>query len=176
MEDLKGGNVFIDALPQAAARLAKPLRVTFAGDGRKRQAWEQRAKRRASELEIEFVGWANRQQINKLLEASDLLVMPSLWPEPFGLVGPEAGMYGVPVAAFAVGGIPDWLVNGVNGYLAPGDPPTSVGLAGAIVNCLRDPLMHERLRRGAFEAARQFNIKNHLTALLEVFSNVLSRQ
>jgi glycosyltransferase involved in cell wall biosynthesis len=175
MERLKGGDFFIDSLSSVAATLEKPLRVTFAGEGRERKAWERRASRlRDRNLDIHFVGWVERPQMSILFEACDLLVVPSLWPEPFGLVGPEAGLFGVPVAAFAVGGIPDWLVNGVNGYLAPGDPPTPAGLAEAITNCLRNPQHHERLRSGAVEVARQFNIRNHLTALLEVFVKVAS--
>ena len=74
-----------------------------------------------------------------------MLVVPSLWPEPFGLVGLEAARHRLPVAAFAVGGIPDWLRPGVNGYLAPGDPPTPGGLADAIIACLKDPETHARL-------------------------------
>lgn len=177
MEYLKGGHILIEALPKVAAALDKPLRVTFAGDGRERHAWEQRAARaRNRNLDIEFIGWIDRHRIEKLLEACDLLVVPSLWPEPFGLVGPEAGLFGVPVAAFAVGGIPDWLVDGVNGHLASGDPPTSNGLAQAIINCLRDPDAHARLRCGATEIAQQFNVKNHLKALVEVFANVISNR
>jgi glycosyltransferase involved in cell wall biosynthesis len=177
MEYLKGGHIFIDALPEVVAALAKPLRVTFAGDGRERRALEQRAERvRGPRLKIEFAGWMERRQIEGMLEACDLLVVPSLWPEPFGLVGPEAGQFGVPVAAFDVGGIHDWLSDGVNGYLAPGTPPTSKGLAQAIIKCLRDPVTHARLRDGAIEVSRQFNIKNHLTALLEVFTNVTAHQ
>ena len=177
MERLKGVHIFLDALPKVAAALDRPLRVTFAGDGRELQA----LKRRAGQLlnprvTTDFIGWADRREIEALLEACDLLVVPSLWPEPFGLVGPEAGLSGVPVAAFAVGGIPDWLVNGVNGYLASGDPPTADGLAQAIISCLRDPVIHARLRRGAREVAQQFNIKNHLVALTEVFTSVVSHQ
>jgi glycosyltransferase involved in cell wall biosynthesis len=173
MEYLKGGHVFIDALPEVASALSQPMRVTFAGDGRERQALERRAANvRIPKLKIEFAGWLERRQVEALLEDCDLLVVPSLWPEPFGLVGPEAGQYGVPVAAFDVGGIHDWLSDGVNGYLAPGVPPTAKGLAQAIIKCLQDPAIHARLRSGAIEVARKFNIKNHLTALLEVFANV----
>lgn len=175
MEYLKGGHVFLDALPLVATSLGKPLRVTFAGDGRERPSLQRRAERVSRDgLKIEFVGWVERRRIETLLENSDLLVVPSLWPEPFGLVGPEAGHFGVPVAAFDVGGIHDWLLDGVNGYLAPGNPPTSEGLARAIINCLRNPATHARLRLGAVEVAQQFNIKNHLTALLEVFKSVVS--
>lgn len=177
MELLKGGHVFLDALPQVALSLGKPLRVVFAGDGRKRREWEEmaaRVRRLHEEIEIEFVGWVEYAQMDMLLDSSDLLVVPSLWPEPFGLVGPEAGLRGVPAAAFAVGGVPDWLVNGVNGYMADGDPPTAEGLAQAIVNCLRDPARYASLRHGAVKIAQQFSIKNHLTILTEVFERVIS--
>ncbi len=173
MEYLKGGHVFIDALTEVAIALERPLRVTFAGDGRERPALEiQAARVRRPKLKIEFAGWVGRRQLETLLKVCDLLVLPSLWPEPFGLVGLEAGAFGVPVAAFDVGGIRDWLSDGVNGYLAPGTPPPSKGLAQAIIKCLRDPDVHAHLRQGAIEVSQKFNIKNHLTALLEVFSNV----
>lgn len=173
MEYLKGAHVFMDALPAVAGALDTPLCVTFAGDGRERRGLERKAKRVSNpKLQIEFAGWVDRPRIEALLRSSDLLVVPSLWPEPFGLVGPEAGQFGVPVAAFDVGGIHDWLVDGVNGYLAAGNPPTSAGLAQAIIKCLRDPLVHARLRIGAVEISQQFNIKNHLTALMDVFANV----
>ena len=177
MEFLKGGRLFIDALPQIRSALGHRLRVTFAGDGPDRAEWERRAARvreRTDGLEVEFTGWLGRDRLDALYGGSDLLVFPSLWPEPFGLVGPEAGLRGVPVAAFNVGGVPDWLVDGVNGYLAPGHPPTASGLAEAVVKCLRDPQEHGRLRRGAMQLAERFNLQTHLSALLEIFESVAS--
>ena len=179
MEFLKGGHVFLDALPRAAASLGRPLQVVFAGEGRERSVWQQQAvklQRRHSELEIDFPGWVDRAQMDRLLDKTDLQVVPSLWPEPFGLVGPEAGLRGVPAAAFTVGGVPDWLIDGVNGYLAPGDPPTPEGLADAIVRCLRDPAVHAQLCQGAVRIAEQFSIKSHLAALMNVFEEVAARQ
>ena len=85
----------------------------------------------------------------------------------------EAGLHGVPTAAFAVGGIPEWLNDGVNGYLAPGNPPTSSGLAEAITKCLINSETHTRLRRSAMAMARRFEMKNHLTPLLQVFESVV---
>jgi glycosyltransferase involved in cell wall biosynthesis len=122
-------------------------------------------------VRVEFAGWVSRARLDELYAESDLLVFPSLWPEPFGLAGPEAGLRGVPVAAFDVGGVSEWLVEGVNGHLAPGDPPTADGLARAVVQCLRDPAAHERLRRGAFETAQRFGLQNHLHALLDLFEH-----
>ena len=127
MDPLKGGLFLLDALPSIRARLKKPLCVVFAGDGPDRPEWEARAREIAAadaQLNILFTGWCNETQLSALMSDSRLLVVPSVWPEPFGSVGIAAARYGVPAAAFAVGGIPQWLHDGVNGHLAPGSPPT----------------------------------------------------
>jgi glycosyltransferase involved in cell wall biosynthesis len=155
------------------AALDRPLRVVFAGDGRERSRWEARARslqKRDPELQIEFTGWVDAERRAALFQASDLLVAPSVWPEPFGQVGPEAGLYGVPVVAFAVGGTESWLTDGVNGRLAPADPPTDAGLAQAIAGCLADPAVHERFRSGALRLAERFTWDNHYAPLMAVLT------
>jgi len=176
MDRLKGGDVFIEALPSVRESLDRDLHVTFAGDGRMRKLWQRQALRMQEQtkgLKIHFAGWVEGSRRESLWNDCDLLVVPSIWPEPFGLVGTEAGLRGVPIAAFAVGGITDWLNEGVNGYLASGDPPIASGLAEAITRCLHDSETHARLRRGALAMAREFNVKNHLSLLLEVFETAV---
>jgi glycosyltransferase involved in cell wall biosynthesis len=178
MEAPKGGNVLLDALPRARAALDRPLRVIFAGDGRERPRWEARAaclEAHDPGLKIEFAGWVEAGRRSELFQELDLLVVPSIWPEPFGQVGPEAGLYGVPVAAFAVGGTSSWLTDGVNGLLAPGDPPTAAGLAESIVGCLADPDTHQRLRTGALRLAGRFTWNNHYSPLMAVLATVARR-
>ncbi len=173
MEALKGGRLLLDALPRVRAALGRPLRVVFAGDGRERTQWEERAAAlhaADAELAIEFTGWVDSDGRAALFKQSDLLVVPSVWPEPFGQVGVEAGSHGVPAAAFAVGGTPNWLTDGVNGLLAPGDPPTAVGLAGSIVGCLADPAFHQRLRTEAVRLAGRFTWANHYSRLMDVLT------
>lgn len=174
MDFLKGGQTLLKALPLAASALGRPLHLTFAGDGPQRATWEQEARRlqsRYPHITIEFLGWVGGDRVDALWNTCDLAVVPSLWPEPFGLVGPEAVLRGVPVAAFAVGGIPEWLKDGVNGRLAPGHPPTPEGLANAIQKCLQDPSEHYRLCRGAMTLASQYNAECHLSVLQDVLHN-----
>jgi glycosyltransferase involved in cell wall biosynthesis len=102
------------------------------------------------------------------------MVLPSLWPEPLALVGLEAARHRLPVAAFAVGGVGEWLTPGRNGYLAPGNPPTVQGLTAAIVACLRDPLTHARLREGAGRLSADFSFETHVELLLRAFNDVAS--
>ncbi|MBI4798866.1 MAG: glycosyltransferase family 4 protein [Desulfarculus sp.] len=73
---------------------------------------------------LRYVGWAGRDQMGRLLAGAASLWLPSLWAEPFGIAGLEALALGVPVAASRVGGVGDWLLDGVNGLLLPpGDAP-----------------------------------------------------
>ena len=90
--------------------------------------------------------------------------MPSLWPEPFGLVGLEAGSAGVPAVAFASGGIPEWLHDDVNGCLAPADgQPAS--LAESIARCVATPETLARLSAGARRLAAARTIDCHMAGL-----------
>ncbi len=173
----KGVGLLLEALPEAAGTVGKPLRLVLAGDGPARSAFESHARRvqaRHPSLEIAFKGWLEGRDLVDLMRSSDLLVVPSWWPEPFGLVGPEAGLQGLPAAAFAVGGIPEWLVDGVNGHLAPAEPPTAAGLAEAIAKCLCDPAEHERLKAGAFEVAQGYTSKKHIKILSSIFEEAIA--
>jgi glycosyltransferase involved in cell wall biosynthesis len=177
MTVLKGGALMLDATARVSRILGKPLHLTLAGDGPERAKLEHRARQiqaRHPQVTIEFTGWLGRDQLDLLLDNTDLLVVPSVWPEPSALVGPEAGLRGVPQAAFALGGNDQWLKDSINGYLARGDPPTALGLAEAIIKCLRDPQEHASLRRGAVEIASRFTVQRHLTALLGVFENAMT--
>ena len=173
MHYLKGGLLLLDALADVTARSGRAIRVTFAGDGPDRPEWEARGRRLQSRtpdlLTIEFTGWLTQQQIGELLSRVHLLVVPSVWPEPLGSVGPAAAQHGIPAAAFAVGGIPEWLVDGVSGHLAPATPPTAARLGEAIVRCLNDPKHYAELRGGAREIAAKFTMTRHLPALVGAF-------
>ncbi len=172
----KGVQLLIDAAPVAARQLGRALRICVIGDGPARAKLERQGKQveaGCAEVQFEFTGWLRRDEVTDRLKRTALVVFPSAWPEPFGLVGPEAGRLGIPVAAFAVGGVPGWLVDDVNGYLAPADPPTAAGLAVAISQCLRDRDTYARLKRGALELSLRFDRGDHLRELLGVFDHVL---
>ena len=146
--------------------MGRRLTLVVAGDGPDRAEFEAEAKRRG--VAAEFLGWTGSDRREAEMRAADVLAVPSVWPEPFGLVGVEAGCVGLPAVAFAVGGVPDWLTAGVSGELAPGGRPDPRELAAALVRALADDAHHHRLRVGAWEAARRFTPEAHLDRLLPV--------
>jgi len=159
----KGGHYLIPAIARASKKLGQSLTLTVAGTGPERARLEDDAEK--FQVAAQFVGWIDTRRKAELLGETDLLAVPSLWPEPFGLVGIEAGAFGVPAVGYAVGGIPDWLIPGQTGELAPGNPTSVAGLADAIVRALENPEHHAELRRGARQLARRFTLDAHLAKL-----------
>jgi glycosyltransferase involved in cell wall biosynthesis len=116
-------------------------------------------------VDADFTGWIGADRKRELMRQADLLAVPSLWPEPFGLAGLEAGCLGLPAVGYDVGGIREWLKPGESGELAAGDPPTVSGLAEAMVRALADPEHYRKLCLGAWATARKHSIESHLAAL-----------
>ena len=159
----KGGRVLVQAVAHAQRRLGRLLSLVVAGEGPERPAIEADARRLG--VAAEFHGWVPAERRNALMGGVDVLAVPSLWPEPFGLVGVEAGCLGLPAVGFAVGGIPEWLRPGETGEFAPGEVPDAAGLGDALVRALDSPAHLARLGRGAWEMARRFTPEAHLERL-----------
>lgn len=172
LTDLKGGPYLVAAIPKAAQALGRPLTLTVAGDGPERRPLQELAEK--LRVTAEFTGWIDTPTKLNLLAETDLLAVPSVWPEPFGLVGIEAGCHGAPAVGYDVGGISDWLIPGESGELAAGNPPTVEGLSSAIVRALADPNHYARLCRGAWEIAGRFNMKRHMETLNSILAAAVS--
>ena len=160
---LKGTDRVLKALPAAEKKLGRRVHLTIAGSGPEAASLCHLAA--SLTVDVKFAGWSNQEQLRSLMREADLLAVPSLWPEPFGLAGIEAGCLGVPSVAYSVGGIPDWLTPGQTGELAPGDPPTVSGLAEAIIRALADPSHYAQLALGAWNMAHRFNLETHVEHL-----------
>ncbi|MBV8054794.1 MAG: glycosyltransferase family 4 protein, partial [Deltaproteobacteria bacterium] len=102
MVRMKGGEILLQALPSITKKLQRPLKLTLAGEGPAKAEWEAQARilcAQNSYITVEFTDWLDHTDLRKLMGTCDLLVVPSLWPEPFGTIGPEAGTAGLPAAA-----------------------------------------------------------------------------
>jgi glycosyltransferase involved in cell wall biosynthesis len=115
IDRLKG----VDYLMHALAQLSSPYRCSVIGDGEYLPYCKELSKKLGIAGSVSFPGWLARRELAEHLSASSVVVVPSIWPEPFGIVGLEAMMCSKPVVAFDVGGISDWLRDGTNGYLVP---------------------------------------------------------
>lgn len=153
----------------AANRLHVPLPLVIAGAGPMAAEVEAAAQRDPSH--VRFVGWADRSAFADLLRGARSLWLPSLWAEPFGIVGLEAASAGVPVLASAAGGVRDWLANDTNGRLLT---PGSVNeLALAADELAADGSVAARLGDAGRRRVRaEFDSARCVDALLQVYDRV----
>jgi N-acetyl-alpha-D-glucosaminyl L-malate synthase BshA len=98
-----------------------PSVLLMVGDGPERSNAEWSARRSGVEEKVYFMG--KQDNIEELIGISDLLLLPSE-NESFGLVALEAMASEVPVVASRVGGLPEVLTDGVEGFLVE---PRDVG-------------------------------------------------
>jgi glycosyltransferase involved in cell wall biosynthesis len=155
----KGAHVLLRALTELDG-----VSAVIAGDGPDRARLEALARELGLERRVRFEGWISTTDRETLLASARVVAIPSLWDEPFGIVGIEALAAGVPVVASAVGGIPSWLEDGVCGVLVRrGD---ASGLAAALGDVLFDDQKRATLASGARDVASRFSVERHMELLL----------
>ena len=155
----KGLGVLIRAMRTVDAELV------VCGDGMQLPAMRRLARRVGVERRVHFRGWLDAEQLARELANTSVVAIPSLWPEPFGLVGIEALAAGRPVIASLTGGIPDWLQDGVTGIgVRPGDVRE---LALALDELLADPERQRAIGAAGREmVAARFSPERHVETLI----------
>ncbi len=168
---IKGVEIVPEAVKIASQRLSRALELVVAGDGPSETVVRREAARWG--IRTQFLNWISKEERNQQMRQSDLLVVPSLWPEPFGLVGIEGGCVGLPSVGFPVGGLLDWLLPGQTGEFASGSFPSAAGLADAIVQSLQDRNHWTKLRIGAWKASQRFSLESHVSLLVQHFQKLV---
>jgi glycosyltransferase involved in cell wall biosynthesis len=153
-------------------RAAREVQAEFVicGDGWRLEEMRRLAQRLGLGERIRFTGWLPADELARELAEASVVVIPSVWPEPFGLVGLEAFAAGRPVIASATGGVGDWLEDGVNGLaVKPGDAST---LARALNELLADPARQQAMgAAGRQMAEARFCADRHVAALLGAYGS-----
>jgi glycosyltransferase involved in cell wall biosynthesis len=153
----------IDVLIRAACRVEAEF--VICGEGRRLDDMRRLAQRLGIAERVCFKGWLDAERLADEFANASLVVMPSVWPEPFGLVGIEALAAGRPAVASLTGGVVDWLEDGVAGLGVP--PGDELELARALNELLADPGRQAAMgMAGRRVVADRFSPERHVAALL----------
>jgi len=160
------------SLIRAVARIAPERRPLLAAAGEPTHE-ARRLPGLAARLGVEFamLGKLSPRELEAEIDASTLIAMPSLWPEPFGLGGIEAQARGRPVVAYDVGGIGEWM--GSAGRLVPRGDESA--LARAITD-VADPARWPAFSAAALAQATAYRVEHHAAALLELIGLAPARE
>lgn len=158
----------VQVLVRAASEL--DAEVVICGDGRDLESMRSLASRLGVEDRISFRGWLTAEALAAELAQASVVAIPSLWPEPFGLVGIETFALGRPVVASATGGIGDWLEHEASGLQVP--PGNARALASALNELLDDPERQRAMGAAGRESVEaRFTAAHHVTALLAAYES-----
>jgi glycosyltransferase involved in cell wall biosynthesis len=135
----KGANLLLEAM----ALLKSNPRLTMAGDGPERGLLEKQTAALQLQSRVDFIGTRTSEQLAKLLREHQILVVPSRWREPFGIVALEGIASGCVVVGSAEGGLAEAI--GPCGITFPNGDVRA--LAGALAGLLDNPAECDRLRR-----------------------------
>lgn len=108
---------------------------------------------------VSFAGGLTHSDVVERLRNADVCVVPSVWPEPFGIPAVEAMAIGLPVVASRGGGLKEIVIDRETGLLVePGNPSS---LAEAMLRLLDDPMLARTMgQAGRARAEQNFSWKS----------------
>ena len=122
----KGVDILLEAYALLLQKTGSSIPLHIIGRGNEEQALQTMAKDASYKALVQFHGWVAHDELAQAYDNATVVVIPSRWPEPFGMVGVEAMLRQRPVVGADVGGIPDWLKDGKNGFLFPPNDPRAL--------------------------------------------------
>lgn len=147
----KGADVLLEALAILQAQGLTP-RLTMVGDGPEREALQALAQKLQIGSLVEFVGTKSGDELVRLLNRHQIMVIPSRWAEPFGIVALEGIACGCVVVGSEQGGLKEAV--GPCGVMFPN------GNAAALAQVLADLLAHpEQLKQ--YQTAAEVHLARH---------------
>jgi len=171
-DKVKGAPQFIEALNYLKDQ---QWCAEIVGDGELFKNLEERVEKLGLKNRIKFLGRLSNDEVDRCYQRCRMVVMPSMVPESFGLVGIEAMGFGKPVVAFDSGGISEWLIDGHNGFLVKrGDIE---GLSKKISELLEDVGLCCNMGVKAKERVeKNYRKELHITRLLHLYEKVIKER
>lgn len=160
----------IDTLIRSASGF-RHLAVKIIGEGPERSHLESLVSRLGL-TNVQFLGQCSPSDTRQTVRNCLFTVLPSIWFENFPYTVLESFTLGKPVVASDIGGIPEIVDHGENGFLVrPGDMEQ---LREAIVELVAENAMRENMGRNAvLKVRRMYDAELHYTRLVQIYQSVL---
>lgn len=168
---VKGIDIAIEAFARIKDEFPS-VSLTVAGDGHLRHDLRELAETHGVGTRVEFLGWQHPDTINDLINRHSLVITPSRWMEPFGLVALQAAQMGRSVCASNCGGLPEIVRDGATGWLF--ERENAQDLARILKKLLQEPEhLHAMGWRAHEHVMKHFGFSDFVTAYESLFCEVL---
>jgi glycosyltransferase involved in cell wall biosynthesis len=168
----KGHGILLTAFKEVS-RSYPSISLLIVGDGPLREKLETEVKQQKMDRVIVFMGIRN--DVLKLLQVSDILVLPSIIREGLSLALIEAMSVSLPVIGTAVGGIPEVIEDGENGFLV--SPGSSEQLAVALKKLVNDQALRNGMgRRGRKSYEEKFTMPKMIQQIETLYDQLFEEK
>lgn len=164
---IKGPMVLLKAMGRIWQKHSD-VELVYVGKGEIEEELKAEAIRMGVSDSVTFLGW--RDDVHEIMPVFDLFVLPSL-NEGMGRVLVEAMASGKPVVGSNVGGIPDLIKNGHNGFLV--EPGDEIDLSVAIEKVLTDAKMRDEMGRKGKTMVRNFGVEKMVEKIDDLYATLL---
>jgi len=114
---------------------------------------------------------ASFAEMPQLYAESDIVIYPSLYPEPLGLAPLEAAAMGRPVVVTRIGGLPETVRDGETGYIIP--PNDLEALTDRVRTLLKDPELARRMgQAGKAHVSANFALESYVDRMVELYRTI----
>jgi len=184
----KGLHILFDALEKSQSAIAPLLekhhhkleiRIVgaplFGKESTSAYAREIEERLKLSSLHVVFTGYLNKLELSREYLRSDILVVPSIWEEPFGIVNVEGMYFQSVVLASRCGGIPEIIRSEKNGYLF--EKGNVDALSNLLVRVIGGILSHDSYLRLVTDEAKivvqeRFLVEHHFEKTLSLYEDI----
>jgi len=155
----------IDILVNAIKKIKnKNINLHICGDGEYKEKIEDMVKK---DRRITVYGRVSDEHLDELYKKADVFVLPSIWYENFPVTIQESFRAGIPVIASDIGGVPELIKDGYNGFLF--EAGNLRELRRILEKLINDPYNLRKMKKNAFKSVKKYNMRNHVTKLEKIY-------
>lgn len=122
-------------------------------------------------LEAKIIWRGYKSNKIEIYQGIDILIVPSVSSEPFGLIAAEANAYNIPVIATKVGGLTEIIKHGYNGLLV--DPGDIKGLANALLYLIENKVQRITMgKNGKSKMDTMFSLQSTINAMYSLVNEL----
>ncbi len=165
LHPIKGVAYLIEAMKTIVNKNPK-ARLLLVGDGGERQNLQNLVKKLDLTKYVDFIGKVGNEKVLEYMATSDVLVLPSL-SEGFPVTMLEAMACGLPIVATKIGGIPEIVKNGENGFLV--EPQNTREISEKILAFLENDELRGRISQNNVRDVKKYSWKAVVEELEKVY-------
>ena len=143
------------------------IKINLVGDGELKNELKTKLKTANLETSVRLWGKVSHARITEVYKETDVLILPSIWPENHPVSINEAMAAGLPVIGSRIGGIPELIEDNKTGYLF--EPGNAVDLAQKMTHFIMDRTKLIEFGRNGFEKISAYSLSNQVKRMVVTY-------